>query len=72
MLQLARIYELFPLCCPKSGAELRIIAFITVDALSASCSRHEIGAILNNAGFSPENWLPTCRERSCSWQEPGL
>jgi hypothetical protein len=26
---LARIYEVFPLLCPKWGAEMRIIAFIT-------------------------------------------
>ncbi len=26
---LARIYEVFPLTCPKCGAEMRIIAFIT-------------------------------------------
>lgn len=26
---LARIYEIFPLLCPKCGAEMRIIAFIT-------------------------------------------
>ena len=28
-LLLARIYEVFPLLCPKCGAEMRIIAFIT-------------------------------------------
>jgi hypothetical protein len=26
---LARIYEVFPLVCPRCGAEMRIIAFIT-------------------------------------------
>ena len=26
---LARIYEVLPLLCPKCGAEMRIIAFIT-------------------------------------------
>ena len=28
-LLLARIYEVFPLVCPRCGAEMRIIAFIT-------------------------------------------
>ncbi len=28
-LLLARIYELFPLLCPKCGGEIRIIAFLT-------------------------------------------
>ncbi|HEX8009667.1 MAG TPA: hypothetical protein VF814_01805 [Casimicrobiaceae bacterium] len=26
---MARIYQVFPLGCPRSGAEMRIIAFIT-------------------------------------------
>jgi hypothetical protein len=29
VLLLARIYEAFPLTCPRCGAEMRIIAFIT-------------------------------------------
>ena len=28
-LLLARIYEVFPLLCPKCGGEMRIIAFVT-------------------------------------------
>ena len=31
-LLLARIYEVFPLLCPKCGGELRILAFITDDS----------------------------------------
>ena len=31
-LLLARIYEVFPLRCPRCGADLRIIAFITETA----------------------------------------
>lgn len=29
---IARIYEVFPLVCPKCGGEMRIIAFITEGA----------------------------------------
>jgi hypothetical protein len=29
MMLLARIYEAFPLTCPRCGVEMRIIAFIT-------------------------------------------
>lgn len=33
---LARIYEAFPLTCPRGGAETRIIAFITCATLPGS------------------------------------
>jgi hypothetical protein len=41
---LARIYEVFPLVCPRSGSEMRTIAFIT-DA----CAVREILSLRRNA-----------------------
>jgi hypothetical protein len=45
---LARIYEVFPLLCPKCGGEMRIIAFIT-----EAPTVHDILAHLREATSPP-------------------
>ncbi|AGA32600.1 putative transposase [Thioalkalivibrio nitratireducens DSM 14787] len=55
---LARIYEAFPLTCPRCGAEIRIIGFVT-EAV-------DVRAILEHIGepATPPLRIPDQRDRS--------
>ena len=46
---IARIYEVFPLLCPKCGGQMRLIAFITEGVQIRRILDH-IGARLGSGG----------------------
>ena len=55
---IARIYEVFPLLCPKCGGQMRLIAFITEGT--------QIRRVLDHIGVEQRNRPPTTRSISAS------
>ena len=49
-----KIYEADPLCCPKCGGEMKIISFISTDALAGRLYKQVIRQILKHLGL----WIP--------------
>ena len=58
---LARIYEAFPLTCPKCGAEMRIIAFVT-DAAPVQRILNHIGELPTPPRIAPARGPPQWEE----------
>ena len=69
---LARIYEVFPLTCPRCGAEMRIIAFITeavdVRAILAHIGEPATSPRIASARAPPE-WYDDSAEDSIDAEE---
>ena len=62
---IVRIYEVFPLLCPKCGGQMRLIAFIT-EGMQIRRILDHIGVDSEPPHIAPATANPFCEARICT------